>query len=313
MQKGRRQDQWPQSWSPSNTTWGKGREWQVKKSLTWTGMAVGERVIGSFRSRPHRHGVFGGSGPRGRSESGTCSARLPGWVGEVCRTALASTPNVTIQEAQCRGEGSRHGTGPQPAVDMTAQIHGVGSGKDGQEQQLQLGSCCVAGGPAPGVSAVSAARRLAERAAAAAADTVPRGPRGPPDTGQQRCRTGLWHFAAEQYGSTGGSMRPRLPDQWYGPSRPCPLVPTRVMPAVRCRASTFGLEVNSLLHRWRIGDRRPRHIPEPMCRQEPHLEHRGGEQCVGDKYRPTSGTKELKKIAPATLPSAGRRQKATKK
>lgn len=191
MQKGRRQDQWPQSWSPSNTTWGKGREWQVKKSLTWTGMAVGERVIGSFRSRPHRHGVFGGSGPRGRSESGTCSARLPGWVGEVCRTALASTPNVTIQEAQCRGEGSRHGTGPQPAVDMTAQIHGVGSGKDGQEQQLQLGSCCVAGGPAPGVSAVSAARGLAERAAAAAADTVPRGPRGPLDPASSDAEPGF--------------------------------------------------------------------------------------------------------------------------
>lgn len=157
----------------------------------------------------------------------------------------------------------------------------------------------MAGGPAPGVSA---ARRLAERTAAVAADTVPR---VPPDTGQQRCRTGLWHFAAEQYGSTGGSMRPRLPDQWYGP---CPLVPTRVMPAVRCRASTFGLEVNSLLHRLRIGDRRPRHIPEPVCRQEPHLEHRGGELCRGDKYRPTSGTKELKKMAPATLPSAGRHQ-----
>lgn len=35
-------------------------------------------------------------------------------------------------------EDSRHGPGPQPAVDMTAEIHGVGSRKDGQEQQLQL-------------------------------------------------------------------------------------------------------------------------------------------------------------------------------
>jgi hypothetical protein len=155
-----------------------------------------------------------------------------------------------------------------------------------------------ASGLAPGVPGVSAVRRLTERAAIAAADTES------PDTSQQRCRTGLWHFAAVQYGSTGGSMRPRIPVQWYCP---CPLMPTRVMPAVRCRASTFGLEVNSHLHRFRMRDRRPRQIPEPRSRQEPHLEPRGGEMgsCVwGTNIDPPPGTKGLREIAPATVPSS---------
>jgi len=63
LQKDRREDQWPQSCPPSNTTWGKamaGEKSLMSTGQTWTGMAVGERVIGRFRSRPHRHADSGG-------------------------------------------------------------------------------------------------------------------------------------------------------------------------------------------------------------------------------------------------------------